>query len=64
MSISAWDYWGDQPKKATMSLKEQRLSICRECPLFDADEEVCQKCGCFMPEYTEYLSNECPVHKW
>lgn len=46
--------------------RERRLSICRACPHFDAEQTRCRKCGCFLT-YSGKLalaSEKCPEGHW
>lgn len=47
---------------------EHRLSICHECPLFDAagynGSGRCTVCGCNMEIKTAMATESCPENKW
>lgn len=52
---------------------KERLSICKECPLFDTKgdnclvpgtQPCCSSCGCSMDLKLRSLSSECPKGKW
>jgi len=53
----------------------ERYLVCTNCPMRDAEQEKCTKCGCFLEEKTgskvnwnpKKLRNEithCPLGKW
>ncbi len=46
------------------SVKEARLAICRECPLYDAPSGRCKDCGCFLATKTDLPSSRCPKGLW
>jgi hypothetical protein len=41
-----------------------RLSICRGCDFFNANDERCLKCGCQMAIKTYLRAEKCPIGKW
>jgi hypothetical protein len=43
-------------------VKEERLSICNNCPFFK--DNRCSKCGCFMNIKTAWAEQSCPEGKW
>ncbi len=45
-------------------IKEERLTICKECPLYNAGS--CLKCGCVLSIKTGWATEECPLDppKW
>ncbi len=45
-------------KTATQEQIDARLAICRECPLYDAAAEICQKCGCCASGKKSALTNK------
>lgn len=45
------------------SVREHRLSVCRECPKF-TPEERCVECGCFMKVKSAFVTSKCPLGKW
>lgn len=44
--------------------KEERLSICKECPFFNKLTTQCDKCGCIMIMKTLIADANCPIGKW
>ena len=46
------------------AIKEQRLSICRECEHFSEKNSKCHLCGCFLKIKTSWASEECPIGLW
>ena len=45
-------------------VSEARMSICRDCKIFDKQRDVCTFCGCYMRKKTLLLEEECPKGKW
>lgn len=43
---------------------EERMSICRECDRYDASQNRCMECGCFMAFKARFGNESCPLHKW
>jgi len=48
--------------KASLSERERRMNICRQCP--DRNHDRCGLCGCFIKTKTILANSECPVGKW
>ena len=48
--------------KASLSERERRMNICRQCP--ERNHDRCGLCGCFIKTKTILASSECPVGKW
>ena len=44
--------------------KEKRLSICKSCEFFDAAQERCAKCGCYLKIKTYLKAEKCPINRW
>lgn len=51
----------------------RRLSICRACRRFEARDQTCKECGCYMEEKVRFSHirspsgdrpNVCPKGKW
>lgn len=51
-------------KKVTNEEFENRLNICKGCDQFDANEERCKNCGCFLKYKAAWNSEKCPLSKW
>ena len=49
----------DDPK-----ITEDRMKICKECPLYFKATTQCKKCGCAMLLKTKLESAKCPLGKW
>lgn len=47
---------------ATEELKEERLSICMDCPFFQ--DHTCTKCGCYALFRASLNQKSCPINKW
>lgn len=45
-------------------LHDQRLAICKSCPFYIADQDMCGQCGCFMPSKVMNDDATCPEHMW
>lgn len=43
---------------------DRRMSICRECPLFDHKQVRCKKCGCKLKGKAKFKAGTCPIKKW
>jgi len=63
----------DSLKEKIDEVSEERLAICRACPLHSSNkegyksmrkDEHCTECGCSLLPKTKCLSCECPVDKW
>jgi hypothetical protein len=50
--------------KVSSTIREERLSICRECPEFQSKLEICRSCGCYIPAKTWIKQTSCPLKKW
>lgn len=59
-----WDMLNKNIGRVTLELKEERLSMCRECPQLIKITEQCKKCGCHMPWKASLPHAECPIGKW
>lgn len=57
-----WDLFNKELGRVETEVAEQRMAICRECPLYVAG--VCQDCHCIMALKTKLPNAECPQHKW
>lgn len=58
-----WDRWEDTNVPASEEIYKNRLKICGECPFY-TDQQLCVKCGCFMPNKAKNFNAGCPVRKW
>lgn len=47
---------------ASEDKKEERLSVCLECPFFQ--EHTCIKCGCYARFRASLDYKTCPIGKW
>ena len=43
---------------------EARMAICRGCEMYDAAQNRCNACGCFLAAKTRFRSAECELGKW
>lgn len=55
---------GSPGERATEKQRQERLSICHECPRFVKTTSQCLECGCIMPLKTKLASATCPLGKW
>lgn len=51
-------------EKVTDEVRGNRLSVCRECPLFIKDLVKCSSCGCYLDSKTWWATAKCPEDKW
>ena len=52
------------PLYATDEIKQQRLTICKSCEHYDAQQIRCKSCGCFLLTKASFALDSCPLHKW
>lgn len=52
----------DPDIKASETLYEERLSVCRECELLF--QGMCRSCGCYVELRAAAVKNGCPWKKW
>lgn len=50
--------------KLPENLREERLTLCKNCEFFFEPTTTCSKCGCFMTLKTYMPFASCPVGKW
>jgi hypothetical protein len=43
---------------------QERMSICKKCPLYDSMFGRCRECGCFLKAKVQLAAEECPKGKW
>jgi ribosomal protein L32 len=49
---------------SSQELIDKRLDICNNCPFFDKEKKVCNKCGCHMEYKVIAATSTCPEGKW
>lgn len=61
---SMWEYIEnlDMEIKASQSLYEKRLAICKECDMLL--QGMCRKCGCYVEMRAAVVKNSCPGKLW
>jgi len=64
MSVKPWDLLNPNEPRSGEELKEQRISICRQCPEYISLTTQCKKCGCIMEMKTRLENAVCPIGKW
>jgi hypothetical protein len=42
----------------------ERIKICHLCEEFDAMQNRCKNCGCFLPPKVKFVTEKCPLGKW
>ena len=62
--VRPWDLFNKNMNRVPSEIRNQRLSICRECPFYVNATEQCKKCLCIMPQKTKLADAFCPIHKW
>lgn len=51
-------------KAVTDKQREERISICHGCDLYNKVDQTCRNCGCFLPIKVNWDSERCPLGKW
>jgi hypothetical protein len=54
----------NQPLFVSDEVKKQRLTICKECEYYDAQQIRCKSCGCFLLQKASFALDSCPLQKW
>jgi hypothetical protein len=44
-------------------MSEDRMKVYNKCP-FRSKQNVCKKCGCYLPAKTKSINEKCPINKW
>lgn len=52
----------DPDFRASASLYEERLSVCRDCDMLM--QGLCRKCGCYVELRAAVAKNTCPQGRW
>ena len=52
------------PKLADDDLFNKRMEICKACPAYDAKQNRCMKCGCYLKGKARFEAAVCPLRKW
>jgi hypothetical protein len=42
----------------------ERMETCRACEMYDAEQNRCNACGCFLNAKALFRSAECDLGKW
>jgi hypothetical protein len=42
----------------------ERMETCRSCEMYDANQNRCNACGCFLNAKALFRSAECDLGKW
>jgi hypothetical protein len=59
-----WDLFNTEIGRVSPEIREERLSICKECPEFIKLSTQCKQCGCVMSAKTKLPNASCPIGKW
>lgn len=59
-----WDLFNKNIGRVAEKIKEERFSICQECPKFIKITGQCRECGCVMKLKTSLPHATCPIGKW
>jgi hypothetical protein len=51
-------------KKTSSELSKERIAICNICPENNKTFNICQRCGCYIPNKVKYEQSTCPLNKW
>ena len=46
-----------------ISIRNEKLKICKSCEKYNTVTTQCRECGCFMPIKTWLEGNTCPLGK-
>jgi hypothetical protein len=59
-----YDGWGNLifPSPEVEKLAKTRADICASCD--DNKNNICGKCGCYIPAKCRAREDKCPVNKW
>ncbi len=61
---SAVDFVKDGGKLVDEEEQERRLGVCKTCPEYDAEQNRCMQCGCFLSLKVRLNSGGCPLNHW
>lgn len=64
LSRSLWDWAVSGFSAASEEEQARRLAICEACPLRNAEDRRCWKCGCFTDAKVKLKTEHCPEGKW
>lgn len=59
-----WDLLNLNIKRVPKNVENERLFICKKCPLYNSISKTCVKCGCFMILKVKLSNSFCPINKW
>jgi len=62
--VKPWDFLNPNTEYSSEQESEERYSLCKACPKFNAGVKTCQECGCFMPAKVRLKLATCPIGKW
>lgn len=51
-------------KNVDDSVYKERLSVCKKCEHLALKQNMCKKCGCYLPIKAKWEVSECPINKW
>lgn len=50
--------------EASSDCQEERWALCKSCVHYDAPQQGCKHCGCYLPLKIKDQWGECPIDKW
>jgi len=59
-----WDLFNKNIEKVLPQIRQERMSICKDCPEFISLTGQCKECGCLMSAKTKLPNASCPLGKW
>lgn len=45
-------------------IAEERIKICQKCEYYDAVQNRCKECGCFLAPKIKFSLESCPIGAW
>jgi len=61
---SVVNHLADGMKKVDDVTFTKRIEICKSCDQYDANQNRCNNCGCFLNIKASWNSEKCPLNKW
>lgn len=49
--------------KEENELFQLRMNVCDLCK-YKSEEQICNKCGCYLPAKTKSSKSKCPINLW
>lgn len=54
----------NDPNQVDDSVYNQRLDACKGCGYYDAEQNRCKKCGCWLKYKARFIAGHCPIGIW